>query len=423
MALSNIITKLFGSKSQRDLKEITPYIKKIKEVEPSIQALSDDALRDRTQQLRNEINEYVASERAEIAKLKEGIEDLDIDAREEAWSKIDKIEKDVLEKIEVKLDEILPTAFSIVKETARRFANNETIVVTATQMDRDLSIDHDFVEIDGDKAIYHNHWVAGGNEITWDMVHYDVQLIGGVVLHKGKIAEMATGEGKTLVATLPVFLNALPGNGVHVVTVNDYLAKRDSEWMGPLYMFHGLSVDCIDKHKPNSEGRRKAYNADITFGTNNEFGFDYLRDNMATAPSDLVQRPHNYAIVDEVDSVLIDDARTPLIISGPTPQGEDQLFEEYLPNVEKVVNAQKDFVSKLLVEAKKKIASEDKKEVDEGFLLLFRVFYLSTSPSSSTSVSQASKPLCSKPRRSIWRRICARCTSSPIRTTSSSMRR
>lgn len=374
MALSNIITKLFGSKSQRDLKEITPYIKKIEEVEPSIQALSDDALRDRTQQLRNEINEYVASERAEIAKLKEGIEDLDIDAREEAWSKIDKIEKEVLEKIEVKLDEILPTAFAIVRETARRFANNEQIIVTATQMDRDLSIDHDFVEIDGDKAIYHNHWVAGGNEITWDMVHYKVQLIGGVVLHKGKIAEMATGEGKTLVATLPVFLNALPGNGVHVVTVNDYLAKRDSEWMGPLYMFHGLSVDCIDKHKPNSEGRRKAYNADITFGTNNEFGFDYLRDNMATAPSDLVQRPHNYAIVDEVDSVLIDDARTPLIISGPTPQGEDQLFEEYLPNVEKVVNAQKDLVSKLLVEAKKKIASEDKKEVEEGFLLLFRVF-------------------------------------------------
>ena len=234
MALSNIITKLFGSKSQRDLKEITPYIKKIEEVEPSIQALSDDALRDRTQQLRNEINEYVASERAEIAKLKEGIEDLDIDAREEAWSKIDKIEKEVLEKIEVKLDEILPTAFAIVRETARRFANNEKIVVTATQMDRDLSIDHDFVEIDGDKAIYHNHWVAGGNEITWDMVHYKVQLIGGIVLHKGKIAEMATGEGKTLVATLPVFLNALPGNGVHVVTVNDYLAKRDSEWMGPL---------------------------------------------------------------------------------------------------------------------------------------------------------------------------------------------
>lgn len=374
MALSNILTKLFGNKSQRDLKEITPYIKKIYEIYPTIEALNDDDLRGRTQQLRDEIAQYVSTKRAEIDKIKEGIEELEIDAREESWSKIDKIEKEIIDKIEVKLDEILPTAFAIVKETARRFSQHEQIIVTATQMDRDLAIHQDFVEIDGDKAIYHNHWMAGGNEVTWDMVHYDVQLIGGTVLHKGKIAEMATGEGKTLVATLPVFLNALPGNGVHVVTVNDYLAKRDSEWMGPLYMFHGLTVDCIDKHQPNSDGRRRAYNADITFGTNNEFGFDYLRDNMATSPGDLVQRKHNYAIVDEVDSVLIDDARTPLIISGPTPKGEDQLFEEYLPNVEKVVNAQKDLVSKILMEAKKKIASEDKKEVDEGFLLLFRVF-------------------------------------------------
>ena len=274
--------------------------------------------------------------------------------------------------MEVKLNEELPEAFAIMKDTARRFAENEEVVVTATPFDRELAPRHDFVRIEGDKAIYQNHWKAGGNEIKWDMVHYDVQLFGGVVLHKGKIAEMATGEGKTLVATLSVFLNALTRNGVHVVTVNDYLSKRDSEWMGPLYMFHGLSVDCIDKHQPNSDARRRAYEADITFGTNNEFGFDYLRDNMANNPHDLVQRKHNYAIVDEVDSVLIDDARTPLIISGPVPRGEQQLFEQFRPNVEVVVNAQKALCSQLLIEAKKKMASSDPAEVEEGSIQLFR---------------------------------------------------
>ncbi|MGB4017731.1 preprotein translocase subunit SecA, partial [Petrimonas mucosa] len=272
------------------------------------------------------------------------------------------------------LAEILPEAFSIVKETARRFKENPEIVVTATSFDRDLAAKHDFIRIEGDKAIYQNHWIAGGNEITWDMVHYDVQLFGGVVLHQGKIAEMATGEGKTLVATLPVFLNALTHRGVHVVTVNDYLSKRDSEWMGPIYMFHGLSVDCIDKHEPNSEARRKAYEADITFGTNNEFGFDYLRDNMAVSPRDLVQRMHNYAIVDEVDSVLIDDARTPLIISGPVPKGDDQLFDLFRPRVEQVVKAQRELTTKLLADAKVKMASQDKKEQEEGALLLFRSY-------------------------------------------------
>ena len=268
-----------------------------------------------------------------------------------------------MKKIEDVLDESLPEVFAVMKETARRFSQNETVEVTANDFDRSLAVDHDFIHIEGDKAIYANHWMAGGNEVVWDMVHYDVQLIGGVVLHKGKIAEMATGEGKTLVATLPVFLNALSGNGVHVVTVNDYLSKRDSEWMGPLYMFHGLSVDCIDKHEPNSEARRNAYNADITFGTNNEFGFDYLRDNMASSPLDLVQRMHNYAIVDEVDSVLIDDARTPLIISGPTPKGDDQMFEQFQPKVEELVKMQRNLVTKLLAEAKIKIASDDKKFV------------------------------------------------------------
>ena len=270
-----------------------------------------------------------------------------------------------MKKIEDVLDESLPEVFAVMKETARRFSQNETVEVTANDFDRSLAVDHDFIHIEGDKAIYANHWMAGGNEVVWDMVHYDVQLIGGVVLHKGKIAEMATGEGKTLVATLPVFLNALSGNGVHVVTVNDYLSKRDSEWMGPLYMFHGLSVDCIDKHEPNSEARRNAYNADITFGTNNEFGFDYLRDNMASSPLDLVQRMHNYAIVDEVDSVLIDDARTPLIISGPTPKGDDQMFEQFQPKVEELVKMQRNLVTKLLAEAKIKIASDDKKIREE----------------------------------------------------------
>ena len=374
MGFNDILSKLFGNKSQRDLREVQPYLTKIKETYPSIQALSNDELRARSESLKQKIREYTAAERAEIETLKANVEELDLEAREEVWNKVDKIEKTILDRTEEILDEVLPEAFSIVKDTARRFAENAEIVVTATDRDREFATKFDFVRIEDDKAIYQNHWVAGGNDMTWDMVHYDVQLIGGVVLHKGKIAEMATGEGKTLVATLPVFLNALSGNGVHVVTVNDYLAKRDSEWMGPLYMFHGITVDCIDKHIPNSNGRRAAYNADITFGTNNEFGFDYLRDNMATAPSDLVQRKHNYAIVDEVDSVLIDDARTPLIISGPTPKGEDQLFEEFLPNVEKVVEAQRKLCNQILLEAKQKIHSDDKKVQEEGALLLFRTF-------------------------------------------------
>ena len=374
MGFNEFMTKLFGNKSQRDLKEITPYVDKIKAVYPSIQQLSNDELRAKTDEIKQRIQDYVADERAQVEELRKGIDDKELEEREAIWAEVDKIEKAITDKMEVVLEESLPEVVSIMKETARRFSENEEVVVTATDFDRDLATKHDFVRIEDDKAIFLNHWKAGGNEITWDMVHYDVQLFGGVVLHKGKIAEMATGEGKTLVATLPVFLNALTRNGVHVVTVNDYLSKRDSEWMGPLYMFHGLSVDCIDKHQPNSDARRAAYNADITFGTNNEFGFDYLRDNMAISPNDLVQRKHNYAIVDEVDSVLIDDARTPLIISGPIPRGEEQLFEQFRPNVEVVVNAQKDLCSKLLIEAKKKMASSDQKEVEEGSIQLYRSF-------------------------------------------------
>jgi preprotein translocase subunit SecA len=374
MGINDILTKLFGNKSQKDLKEITPYVNKIKDVYPSIRALSNDELRAKSIEIRKRMQDYVTEEKAQIASLREGIDDKPLEDREFIWAEIDKIEKNIMDKMEAVLEEALPETFSIVKETARRLAENETIIVTANDFDRELATTHDFVSIEGDKAIYQNHWVAGGNEIKWDMIHYDVQLFGGVVLHKGKIAEMATGEGKTLVATLPVFLNALTGNGVHVVTVNDYLSKRDSEWMGPIYMFHGLSVDCIDKHRPNSDERRKAYNADITFGTNNEFGFDYLRDNMAISPQDLVQRKHNYAIVDEVDSVLIDDARTPLIISGPIPKGEDQLFEEYRSNVEVVVNAQKNLCTKLLTEAKQKMASDDRKVQEEGTLALYRSY-------------------------------------------------
>ena len=374
MGFNEFMTKLFGNKSQRDLKEITPYVDKVKAVYPSIQVLSNDELRAKTDEIKQRIQDYVAEERAKVQELRAGIDNKELEEREAIWAEVDKIEKTITEKMEVVLEESLPEVFSIMKDTARRFTENETVVVTANQFDRDLATQYDFVEIDGENAIYHNHWKAGGNEITWDMIHYDVQLFGGVVLHKGKIAEMATGEGKTLVATLPVFLNALTRNGVHVVTVNDYLSKRDSEWMGPLYMFHGLSVDCIDKHQPNSDARRKAYNADITFGTNNEFGFDYLRDNMAVSPTDLVQRKHNYAIVDEVDSVLIDDARTPLIISGPIPRGEEQLFEQFRPNVEVVVSAQKELCSKMLIEAKKKMASDDKKEMEEGAIQLFRSF-------------------------------------------------
>lgn len=374
MGFNEFMTKLFGNKSQRDLKEITPYVEKIKAVYPSIQALSNDELRAKVDEIKQRIQDYVADERAKVDQLRAGIEDKELEEREAIWAEVDKIEKTITDKMEVVLEEVLPEVFAIMKDTARRFSESSEVVVTANDFDRNLAATHDFVRIEGDKAIYANHWMAGGNEITWNMVHYDVQLFGGVVLHKGKIAEMATGEGKTLVATLPVFLNALTRNGVHVVTVNDYLSKRDSEWMGPLYMFHGLSVDCIDKHQPNSEGRRRAYNADITFGTNNEFGFDYLRDNMATNPRDLVQRKHNYAIVDEVDSVLIDDARTPLIISGPVPRGEQQLFEVFRPNVEVVVNAQRTLCSQLLIEAKKKMASDDPKVVEEGTVQLYRSF-------------------------------------------------
>ena len=374
MGFNSFISKIFGNKAQRDLNEINPIVNAIKEAYPKIAELSNDALRAKTKELEERIALSIADENARIAELKAGLEVVALEKRESVWNEIDKIEKEITAKLEKVLAEILPEAFSIVKETARRFKENPEIVVTATSFDRDLAAKHDFIRIEGDKAIYQNHWIAGGNEITWDMVHYDVQLFGGVVLHQGKIAEMATGEGKTLVATLPVFLNALTHRGVHVVTVNDYLSKRDSEWMGPIYMFHGLSVDCIDKHEPNSEARRKAYEADITFGTNNEFGFDYLRDNMAVSPRDLVQRMHNYAIVDEVDSVLIDDARTPLIISGPVPKGDDQLFDLFRPRVEQVVKAQRELTTKLLADAKVKMASQDKKEQEEGALLLFRSY-------------------------------------------------
>lgn len=374
MGFNEFLTKLFGNKSQRDLKEITPYVEKIKAVYPSIQQLSNDELRGKIDDIKKYIQDFVADEKAKVEKLREGIDGKELEEREAIWAEVDKIEKEITDKMEIALEEVLPQVFAIMKDTARRFSENAEVEVTANDFDRELATRFDFVRIEGEKAIYANHWIAGGSEITWNMVHYDVQLFGGVVLHKGKIAEMATGEGKTLVATLPVFLNALTRNGVHVVTVNDYLSKRDSEWMGPLYMFHGLSVDCIDKHQPNSDARRRAYMADITFGTNNEFGFDYLRDNMATSPKDLVQRKHNYAIVDEVDSVLIDDARTPLIISGPIPRGEEQLFEMFRPNVEVVVNAQRELCQKLLIEAKKKMASSDPKEVEEGTVQLYRSF-------------------------------------------------
>ena len=373
MGFNEFIGKLFGNKATRDMKEIKPWVDKVKAVYPEISKLSNDELRARTEELKKYIKASAIEECKKIEELKASIEATDIEKREPIFAQIDKLEKEVLEKYEKALDEVHPQAFAIVKDTARRFTENEEIVVTATDFDRQLAgMGKDFVRIEDDKAIWKNHWIAGGNEMQWAMVHYDVQLFGGTVLHKGKIAEMATGEGKTLVATLPVFLNALTGNGVHVVTVNDYLAKRDSEWMGPLYQFHGLSVDCIDKHQPNSEARRRAYLADITFGTNNEFGFDYLRDNMATSPQDLVQRKHNYAIVDEVDSVLIDDARTPLIISGPVPKGEDQLFDQLRPLVERLVEVQRRLATQYLTDAKRLIASEDQKEVEEGFLSLFR---------------------------------------------------
>src|SRR5690554_2181040 len=362
MSVVNSILALFlGDKSKRDMKEVQPYLERIKAAYPEISKLSNDGLRQHTQELKQRIAAGYAEQQARIDALKQSIEheNPEVDEREKMYEEIDRLEKEITDLIEKTLDEILPEAFSIVKETARRFKENSSVEVTASEFDRDLAARADFVEIDGDKARFANSWLAGGTEITWDMVHYDVQLIGGVVLHQGKIAEMATGEGKTLVATLPVFLNALAGKGVHVVTVNDYLAKRDSEWMGPIYQFHGLSVDCIDKHQPNSDDRRRAYNSDITFGTNNEFGFDYLRDNMAINPGDLVQRKHHYAIVDEVDSVLIDDARTPLIISGPVSKATgDELFMEYRPRVEKLVAAQRKLVTQLLADAKRLLTKE-----------------------------------------------------------------
>ena len=373
MGFNEFIGKLFGNKATRDMKEIKPWVDKVKAVYPEISKLSNDELRAKTEELKKYIKASAIEEQKKIEELKATIEATEIEQREPIFAQIDKLEKEVFEKYEKALDEVHPQAFAIVKDTARRFTENQEIVVTATDFDRLLAAQgKDFVRIEDDKAIWQNHWIAGGNDMQWAMVHYDVQLFGGTVLHKGKIAEMATGEGKTLVATLPVFLNALTGNGVHVVTVNDYLAKRDSEWMGPLYQFHGLSVDCIDKHQPNSDARRQAYMADITFGTNNEFGFDYLRDNMASSPKDLVQRKHNYAIVDEVDSVLIDDARTPLIISGPVPKGEDQLFEQLRPLVERLVEVQRKLATQYLTEAKRLIASEDQKDVEAGFLSLFR---------------------------------------------------
>ena len=380
MNFNQILKSLFGDKSSRDMKLIKPLVEKVKAAYPEIQKLTNDELRAKTKEIQAYIQNSAKEQKAQIDELKAKIEDTPIDEREEIFAKIDKLDKEVLDIYEKALDEVMPVAFSIVKDTARRFAENEETVVTATDFDRELAANpkNDFITIDGDKAIYHNHWTAGGNDLKWEMVHYDVQIFGGTVLHQGKIAEMATGEGKTLVATLPVFLNALTGNGVHVVTVNDYLAKRDSEWMGPLYMFNGLSVDCIDKHRPNSPERRKAYRADITFGTNSGFGFDYLRDNMAMSPADLVQRRHNYAIVDEVDSVLIDDARTPLIISGPIPKGDDQMFEQYQPLVERLYEVQRKLATEFLADAKQKISegtkNNDQKLQDEGFLSLYRSY-------------------------------------------------
>ena len=372
MDINNFLSKIFGNKATRDMKAIQPYVDKVKEIYPTFAALSNDELRAKTKEIQTKVQHSADDLKEKIADLKAKIEKTPIEEREVIFNQIDKLEKEVLDRMEEALNEVQPIAFAIVKDTARRFTENEELVVTANDFDRELAATHDFVRIEGDKAIYQNHWIAGGNDMKWNMIHYDVQLIGGTVLHQGKIAEMATGEGKTLVSTLPVFLNALTGNGVHVVTVNDYLAKRDSEWNGPIYMFHGLSVDCIDKHQPNSEARRQAYMADITFGTNNEFGFDYLRDNMAMVPEDLVQRRHNYAIVDEVDSVLIDDARTPLIISGPVPKGDVQLFEEYQPLVERLVDVQRKLATQYLAEAKTLIASGDKEKQEEGFLSLFR---------------------------------------------------
>jgi preprotein translocase subunit SecA len=371
--INSILSKFVGNKAQRDLQETQPIVEKVKAAYEEIKGLSNDGLRARTLTLKEKVKEHIKTLETEITELREKAErdETPMDEIEEIYTKIDKLEKDLLKKTEEALNDILPEAFSIVKETARRFKENEKVEVTATEFDRNLAAIKENVTIEGNKAFHHNKWLAGGNMVTWDMVHYDVQLFGGVVLHQGKIAEMATGEGKTLVATLPVFLNALAGRGVHIVTVNDYLAKRDSEWMGPLFEFHGLSVDCIDKHQPNSDARRKAYMADVTYGTNNEFGFDYLRDNMAINTLDLVQRKHHYAIVDEVDSVLIDDARTPLIISGPVPKGDNQLFDELKPRVEVLFNEQRKLVTQILADAKNLISKGD---TENGGKLLLRAF-------------------------------------------------
>lgn len=375
MSFTGFLSKIFGDKSSRDRKLLQPLVDRINAIGPDLKPLTNDELRARIDAVRADIDGATAEDRKAIEEARATIETLPVDQRQHLWDEIDRREKNILDTLEKKLDEHLCEVFAVMRETAARFAANADVVVTARQLDRDLAAQgRDFVTIDGDKAVWHNHWMAGGNEITWDMVHYDVQLMGGIVLHQGKIAEMATGEGKTLVATLPVFLRSLSRRGVHVVTVNDYLSKRDSEWMGPLYMFHGSTVDCIDKHEPNTPERRAAYNCDITFGTNNEFGFDYLRDNMAMDPEDMVQRKHYYAIVDEVDSVLIDDARTPLIISGPVPKGDDQYFDEFKQNVKNVVQAQQRLVTQILAEAKAKLVSEDKDTRKEGALLLFRAF-------------------------------------------------
>ncbi|MBT3383264.1 MAG: preprotein translocase subunit SecA [Prolixibacteraceae bacterium] len=372
--VNKILGKILGNKSERDIKETSPIVEKIKEEYNRIVQLSNDGLREESEKLKNIISNRIKPEEDEIASIKEQVEEADIQESEKLYAQIDKLEDRIVAKLEEVLNEILPAAFAVIKETARRFFENETIEVSANDFDKNLAANRDSIYIKGEKAFWKNKWMAGGNEITWNMVHYDVQLIGGVVLHDGRIAEMATGEGKTLVATLPVFLNALTKRGVHIVTVNDYLSKRDAEWMGPIYEFHGLSVDCIDKHQPNSESRRNAYNADITFGTNNEFGFDYLRDNMAINPEDLVQRKHQYAIVDEVDSVLVDDARTPLIISGPVPKGDNQQFEQMKSYVEKLFKAQRDLVNHIFIDAKRILSKEDATadEKKEGALLLLR---------------------------------------------------
>ncbi len=370
----NLITKLFGNKYAKDIKSIEPIVKQIHAEHEKITAISNDELRSKTIELKAKIEESVFSEKEEITSLKSKADEkgIGIDEKEEIYNKIDEIEKSIVEKTGVTLNEILPTAFAVVKETATRFSNNNTITVSATDFDRDLAANKDFVSIDGKKAVYKNSWVAAGNEISWDMIHYDVQLVGGVVLHQGKIAEMATGEGKTLVATLPIYLNALTGLGVHLVTVNNYLAKRDAEWMGPIFQFHGLSIDCIDNHQPNSDERKKAYLADITYGTNNEFGFDYLRDNMARRPNDLVQREHHYTIVDEVDSVLVDDARTPLIISGPIPKGDVHEYNELKHKLERLVSVQRKFVTTIIADAKKMFAEGNNDDAGFNLLMAYR---------------------------------------------------